>query len=698
MQKRSIFSHYRGSVRLYQLNDASKPTMNTIPPQSNRVGDYVLAKRIASGGMGHIYVARRVSSDQGLVAVKVITDVHASDERYSQMLLTEAAAVTALVHPNIVKLLDFGDDNGRLYLVFEYISGQNLREILRRIVVSPDLPKPSFRVLCGLLADVAKSLAYMHGTGRKGSVMIHRDVTPGNIMITDDGAVKLIDLGVVRDDNSQTSPGLLKGKYAYMAPEYISGGNYDHRVDIWSLGVVLYEVFSQKRLFSGEHSGQILSQIVHDEIRPITEVADVPAKLATIIHRCLHKDPQERFDSALEVAAALAGVAAILPVDPLFPTMQSWMTVAFQESIVARNVLRDHIQKADLHAASTMTFGLEDSSDRSNSSSSSVRNLRNLRIAAQAKPTANSAADDEPLVEIFSGTLEPKSNVSSISIVSAAAMRMPRKTRWALAATGLTVLLAVVGVTWSLTRKSSTHQTVQLASTQPGCSFRTAGLAELDKGNCNAASFLFNQALGAQCPASDLVNLYKMAIDLCQAKNITATISQVPSDSANLIISSNPPGALILVDGARLTQPTPSKIAIALGFHNVRIENSAGEAHEKLVEVVAGHAVVVEHTFAGGPPPGPLERRSTPSKPSFKSPAAVPPKIEITTTQPAAVAASPIAAPVANKATPTVAAPVNKIDRDVFEKPADKRKLDSDVIVVPATTKPTIDRVNPWQK
>ncbi len=670
--------------------------MNTNPPQSNRVGDYVLAKRIASGGMGHIYVARRVSSDQGLVAVKVISDALETDERYTQMLLTEAAAVAALVHPNIIKLLDFGEDEGRLFLVFEYIAGQNLREVLRRMVVSPDLPKPSARMLCGLAADVAKSLAYMHGTGRKGAVMIHRDVTPGNIMIADDGTVKLIDLGVVRDDNSQTSPGLLKGKYAYMAPEYISGSAYDHRVDIWSLGVVLYEVISQKRLFSAEHSGQILSQIVHDEIRPITELADVPAKLAVLIHRCLHKDPQERFDSSLEVAAALASVAATLPVDPHFPTLQSWMSVVFKDEIADRVVLRDQIQKIDLNAVSSDTFGLEDTSDKSNPSSASVRALRNLRMAEQAKTLAGTMDDDEPVFEITGGgTQHPKSNISSIS---AAALNMPRKTRWALAATGIGILLAVVAITWTLTHRSRSPISAQSISAHPGCSFRTAGLTELDKGNCNAASVLFNQALGAQCPAPDLVSLYKMAVDLCAGKVAPAGEPQQAVEPGHVMIASKPPGATIVIDGRRLAQVTPLKLDATAGAHNVRIENSSGEAYEKTIAVVAGRDVAVEHTFSETVPSAMIAPRPQPTHVGVKPASKTPVRNDQVTPPTTVTAVQPVAQPVLTPTPPAVVAPAKKIDRNIFEKPTEKTKLDRDVFEGSSTTKPAIDRMNPWQK
>ena len=670
--------------------------MNTNPPQSNRVGDYVLAKRIASGGMGHIYVARRVSSDQGLVAVKVISDALETDERYTQMLLTEAAAVAALVHPNIIKLLDFGEDEGRLFLVFEYIAGQNLREVLRRMVVSPDLPKPSARMLCGLAADVAKSLAYMHGTGRKGAVMIHRDVTPGNIMIADDGTVKLIDLGVVRDDNSQTSPGLLKGKYAYMAPEYISGSAYDHRVDIWSLGVVLYEVFSQKRLFSAEHSGQILSQIVHEEIRPVTDIADVPAKLAALIHRCLSKDPQERFDTSLEVAAALASVAATLPIDPHFPTLQSWISVAFQDEIAARVVLRDQIQKLDLNTVSNATFGLEDSSDKSNPSSSSVRALRNLRMAEQAKTLAGTMDDDEPVFEITgNSTKNTKSNISSIS---AAALSMPRKTRWVLAVTGVGILLAVVAITWTLTHRSRSSPSVQSINSHPGCSFRTAGLAELDKGNCNAASVLFNQALGAQCPASDLVSLYKMAVDLCAGKATEVAKSQPGVEPGHVVISSKPPGASILVDGRRLAQLTPVYLDVTAGAHSVRIENSIGEAYEKNIDVVAGLQITVEHAFAESRPSAVIAPRPQPSQVGVKSASKTPVRIETVTPPTPLAAVQPVTIPAVTKVPPAVVTPTKKIDRNIFEKPTEKPKLDRDVLEVPAATKPPIDRMNPWQK
>ncbi len=566
--------------------------MSTAEYGDNRIGNYALAKRLAVGGMGQIFLGRRIKGND-LVAVKVLADSLVQDDRYAQLLIAEAAAVASLQHPNIVQLLDFGEDNGRHYLVLEYIPGQNLREALWRMGRKPDVPAMPLRVKCGVFADVARALSYMHGTGRGGQPFIHRDVSPSNIMLSDDGQVKLIDLGVAQDGSQQTTPGVLKGKFAYMAPEYVSGGVYDHRVDLWSLGVVMYETLAQKRLFSAEHSAQVLSMVMTSEIRPIQEVVDLPPRLAEIVNQCLARDPAKRYGSALEIAAAIASVSNQLPVDALCPNLQSWLATAFHEEMMARaqlriDVLAWNVDGKPLPPASDA----EEAFGASRVSTASNRSRQTPRPSLSMQTPRADHGEVELIVETPNSSLRSISNQASGSNVM----------RNRLLIAGAAVL--VLGGGWMLfrTKNAGPPNTAAAMEAHPGCTFRTAGLEEIGRGNCKLAGELFNRALTAHCPADDLVDLYKMSLDICLQKGSADKVGSAGTTTpapvmATILVTSTPSGANVFIDDVAQGL-TPTRVQATLGKHRVRIEDAAGETWEKTVTASVEGAYSVDHAFA----------------------------------------------------------------------------------------------------
>ncbi len=484
----------------------------------NRIGGYALAKRLAVGGMGQIFLGRRTSGGD-LVAVKVLSDSLVQDARYTQLLISEAAAVASLRHPNIVQLLDFGEDHGRHFLVLEYIPGQNLREVLYHLSRKTDTGTPMpLRLKCGVFADVARALSYMHGTGRSGQPLIHRDVSPSNIMLSDDGHVKLIDLGVAQDGNQQTSPGVLKGKFAYMAPEYVAGGNYDHRVDLWSLGVVMYETLTQRRLFNAEHSAQILSMVTSTVIRPLQEVADVPLRLAEIVNQCLSRDLAARYGSALEVATAIASVGNQLPSDPLCPTLQSWMATVFQTEIAARVQLRSEV---DMWNPETTPLPMGTSDNPSDEARSVSRSISKSNRSGNRAATAATNGTGQHVVD------DDDAEVEIISTMSNAHVLAP--TSW-LSTTRNKVLFgagvaALAGAVWLVTRSQPTPSTGDsraIATASAACAFRATGLEAMGRGDCKTASESFRRALTEKCNSPDVVDLYKVSLEQCMTHNTTA--------------------------------------------------------------------------------------------------------------------------------------------------------------------------------
>jgi serine/threonine protein kinase len=261
------------------------------PSGGRQLGPYLLESRLGAGGMGEVWKARDTRLDR-VVAIKQLRREHSS--RFQQ----EARAIAALNHPNICTLYDVGPD----YLVMEYIEGSPLRG-----------PLPPGRVL-PLAVEIAGALAEAHSKG-----ILHRDLKPGNIMITSRGAAKLLDFGLAKVladsvDRSlgptQTLEGTVAGTPAYMSPEQARGQPLDERSDVFSFGAVLYEMLTGRPAFEGPSAAEILSSVLRDEPRP---VEDAPPELAAIALRCLRKAPAERFASMGEVKAALESLQTGAP-------------------------------------------------------------------------------------------------------------------------------------------------------------------------------------------------------------------------------------------------------------------------------------------------------------------------------------------------------------------------------------------------
>jgi len=271
------------------------------------VGHYRIESKLAEGGMGVVYRAVDVHLDR-LVAIKVLRpEAVAAPDRRSRFG-REARAASALNHPNIVTIYDIDRSEGVDFIAMEYVPGLALdRLIERRRLAQKDVLRYAIQV--------TDALARAHGAG-----IIHRDLKPANIMVTPDGCVKLLDFGVAKlleavsdDDNATTlesSPltqeGTIVGTIAYMSPEQAEGKPIDARSDIFSFGVILYEMIAGRRPFSGDTKLATLTSILHEEPKPITEfVTTASPEIATLIHRCLRKDPDRRIHHIADVKVAL---------------------------------------------------------------------------------------------------------------------------------------------------------------------------------------------------------------------------------------------------------------------------------------------------------------------------------------------------------------------------------------------------------
>lgn len=275
-------------------------------------GPYRLLRRLAYGGMAEIFLAT-MTRDAGFekrLVVKRILPQFSADPGFVQMFIDEAVVAGRLSHPNIVQVYDFGNVDGVYYMTMEYIDGADLRQVLR---ASEERGRPlTFAEIAAIGEGVARGLAYAHSATdeRLGPLhIVHRDVSPHNIMVSRAGDVKVMDFGIAKAAAraTRTTTGTLKGKIAYMAPEQAAGRPLDGRCDQFALGVVLWECLSRRRLFAGDSDLELLNRVLACEVPPLEETRpEVPPALAAAVMRSLQPDPPARFADVRELERALA--------------------------------------------------------------------------------------------------------------------------------------------------------------------------------------------------------------------------------------------------------------------------------------------------------------------------------------------------------------------------------------------------------
>jgi serine/threonine protein kinase len=263
--------------------------------------------------MAEVLLAHREGLKKRVV-LKHVLEMHADDPGFVGMLRREASVAATLDHPNVVQVHDFLEEEGKPYLVMEFLDGRNLREMLKRCAdTGRRLPTP---VGCRVIADVLAGLAYAHArTDGEGHALglVHRDVTPSNVVVTWSGAVKLIDFGIAKAMHAHgaelTRVGQFKGKCAYMSPEQMCGRPLDHRSDVFSAGVVLWETLTNRRLFARKSDLDTMRAVCDEPIPAPSQFApELPPALDVICARALARNPAERYRDAGAMRADLEAV------------------------------------------------------------------------------------------------------------------------------------------------------------------------------------------------------------------------------------------------------------------------------------------------------------------------------------------------------------------------------------------------------
>jgi eukaryotic-like serine/threonine-protein kinase len=266
--------------------------------KTKKIGRYQILDELGRGAMGVVYKAEDPNLDRVVALKTIILDKDADGRaEYHKRFFLEAKAAGKLTHPNLVTVYDFGEVDDVAYLAMELLEGTDLR---KRVLEGPVIPAPE---AVEIALQVAEGLAFAHKRG-----IVHRDIKPANIMLLERGQAKITDFGLarMRVADHKTSTGIVLGTPRYMSPEQISGQPVDQRSDIFSLGIVLWEMLTGRRLFSGTEMAQVSHSITFDEHEPPTRVnPDLPTMLDFVVARALKKDPAVRYQDAAELAADL---------------------------------------------------------------------------------------------------------------------------------------------------------------------------------------------------------------------------------------------------------------------------------------------------------------------------------------------------------------------------------------------------------
>lgn len=312
-----------------------------------RFGKYTLVSKFATGGMAELFLAlqRSVGGFEKMLIVKRILPNLAQDETFVRMLLSEARIAATLNHPNIAQIFDIGVEEGEYYIAMEHVHGEDLRAIVRAMKHHDVRGFPLEHTLA-IVIGCAAALAHAHeqrGVDGQPMGIVHRDISPQNILVTFHGDVKLVDFGIAKASRSNsdiTASGKLKGKAPYMSPEQAQGIPIDGRSDVFSLGVILFELSTGKRLFRGPTEYDTLRMIISEPYpAPAAVNPSLHPTLCAIIERALARNPDDRYQSAKAFQADLEDFARTEHLTVSTIALSAWMKGLFQEKLAEQDKL-----------------------------------------------------------------------------------------------------------------------------------------------------------------------------------------------------------------------------------------------------------------------------------------------------------------------------------------------------------------------
>ena len=522
-----------------------------------KFGQYILLDKVGSGGMAELFKAKKVGIEgfERVLAIKRILPHLSSDEEFIDMFIAEAKLVALLSHKNITQVYDFGKIGQNYFIAMEYIRGKDLRGLLKRC--NEKNIKFPITLAVFIAKEVASGLSYAHrqkDSMEKSLNIIHRDVSPQNILISYDGDVKVVDFGIAKaGSQSRTTTGVLKGKLSYMSPEQAWGKTIDHRSDIFALGIVLYEMLTGERLFKGDSEINTLEKVRAAQIDPLPSSinAGLPAELEAKLLKALAREVTERYQNASDLEADLGNILfELLRADPALSLKQ------FMHSLFKAEIEAEHKSESE---EKTISVPLEQET--------AVADLK----SANAKKSKTPVKTRPPELKSFRVQEPAKKNVY----------------RYVISASLAAVVLVIAGfIFWDKNPppQLTTPSPVQpVAAPQPGAE---------------------EQKTATQMPAAApplAGNEIEQGTPSPQTDKQQGKIQKTPEEENDGGLTINAmPWANVFVDG-KPYGTTPKTIEdIKVGTHKVRLENPNFPAWETRVNISKGQTAKVSYKFGGG--------------------------------------------------------------------------------------------------
>jgi len=562
---------------------------------TQQFGKYLLLKRLAVGGMAEIWLAKQlgVQGFEKLVVVKRILEQFASEKEFVQMFLDEARLAATLNHPNVVQIYDLGQEAISFYIAMEFIAGHDLLGILRKCkhAGQPLPPEIAARIVAG----ACEGLHYAHTRkDHQGNPLqiVHRDVSPSNILVTYEGGVKVVDFGIAKAESrsTKTEAGKVKGKFSYMSPEQIGAEPLDARSDVFALGIVLHEVLVGRRLFKRDNELAIMRDILEGEVRPPSALRPgLPPALDEIVLKALQKDRRKRYASAQELQLALEKYLASTPAPPTSVDVSHFMLKLFAEEHAAYQLLLQQLPTA----RPEQLVQIIEQGQRTTHTQSQISGFTDPR---KAKVAGDEPAEAEEEVE---GVRRPKSRKGVMAAVAGGA---------ALLLVGLLAFLLtrptapVLPVVGELTLESDPSGATVLLDGRP-TSVKTPGTLP---GLALEKDLLVRFEKEGREPRELTVRLTPQTA----SRTLSVVLPAEQARPGTLQVETEPPGASVVLDGKPQEGTTPLTLSeVASGVeHLLRVRLEGHHEEAATVKVEPGATTPVKFTLKAlaAPEPEPV--------------------------------------------------------------------------------------------
>ncbi len=402
-QRAEVLSRALTDANVAQAKDAASASLSA---DDTVLGKYKIVQRLTAGGMAEVFLAKQIGIGgfEKLVALKRIQRQLLENRHLAiGMFLNEAKIAGRLMHPNIVQVLDVGEVGGALYLAMEYVHGKDLRYITKHLAASRQLLPPG--LVCFVIREVAQALHHAYWstdmTGQRLSV-VHRDVSPHNIIIGYDGSVKLLDFGVAISAVTESSQSMVVGKWQYMSPEHATN-QYDHRSDLFSLGVVAYLLATGRMPFDGDTPKELIRRIRAGDCSPVADIAPgLPPALATLIDRMLLPDADQRPQRGQEVVLAIAEVVRSNALRTSAEELATFLSELLEESASMPQFVGDRVRVTGSLANVKLGAG-SGATGRNDLEDSRSRSLSPSQPSARTTPSSFSAASIDQSISLPRG-------------------------------------------------------------------------------------------------------------------------------------------------------------------------------------------------------------------------------------------------------------------------------------------------------